>query len=114
MAFVLGDQFSRANLQPVNHPPLPSLSLSDGSPLTGTAQGLGHACSSGPWVQSSSLHLSLPSLLKKYSLISNGGFTEHHWFLLAFFAKREEEERRKPSGQAWLNVPQYSQSQCVL
>lgn len=63
MAFVLGDQFSRANLLPVNHPPLssfppapsPPLALSDGSPLTDTAQGLGHACSSGPWVQSPSL-----------------------------------------------------------
>lgn len=94
MAFVLGDQFSRANLLPVNHPPLSSpppapsplsRSLSDGSPLTGTALGLDHACSSGPWVQalplfsffSSSLS---PSLLKKYSLISNGDFTEHHWF----------------------------------
>lgn len=33
---------------------LPLSLSSDGSPLTGTAQGLGHACSSGPWVQSTS------------------------------------------------------------
>lgn len=101
----------------MNHPPLssfpsapsPSLALSDGSPLTGTAQGLSHARSSGPWVQSPSplsLSISLFPLLRKYSLISNGDFTEHHWFALAFVADKEEEEeeveeRRKPSGQAW-------------
>lgn len=53
-----------------------------------------------------SIHLSFPSLLKKYSLISNGDFTEHRWFPLPFLADKEEEEeqmdeRRKPSGQAW-------------
>lgn len=112
MAFVLGDQFSRANLLPVNHPllspfppaPSPSLALSDGSPLTGTERGLCRACSSDPWVQSPSFL----SLLKKYSLISNGDFTEQCWLSLSlsrsFLADKEEEEveeRRKPSGQAW-------------
>lgn len=118
MAFVLGDQFSRANLLPVNHPPLssfppapsPSPALSDGSPLTGCSAGTRPCMQLWPMgavsLSSLSIRLSFPSPLKKYSLISNGDFTEHHWFSLTFLADKEEEEeeveeKRKPSGQAW-------------
>lgn len=102
MAFVLGDQFSRANLQPVNHPPIssfpsapsPSLAPADGSPLTGTAQGLRSTHAALPPGCTSlsplSIHLSFPpSLLRKYSLISNGDFTEHQRFTLTSLADKE-------------------------
>lgn len=106
MAFVLEDQCPRVNFQPVNQPPLssfpssqsPSLPQCWGSAMH-AALALGFSC------LLFALFISLfPSLLKKYSLFSNGHFTEHHWFCLAFLADKEEkevDERRKPFGQAW-------------